>query len=264
MLRITRGQMNKTATCILVSCLSFLSAANAKTMYTYTSSTGDILLTDKKQDSKAFRTVNITKFPDSNIHTYSNWGNSIASAAKGFEKNKSIYDSHIVRAASKFNIDPGLIKAVMHTESGFNINARSPVGAQGLMQLMPATARRFNVSNAYDPTQNIDGGARYLSWLLKRFNGDVRLALAGYNAGEGNVDKYKGIPPFRETQDYVRRVTQRYNTLYRNLSAGQNIQAVEASFSKANSPTTLTIGNLNHVGNSIVQTSESSYSDVLY
>ena len=115
-LRITRGQMNKTATCILVSCLSFLSAANAKTMYTYTSSTGDILLTDKKQDSKAFRTVNITKFPDSNIHTYSNWGNSIASAAKGFENNKSIYDAHIVRAASKFNIDPGLIKAVMHTE----------------------------------------------------------------------------------------------------------------------------------------------------
>lgn len=264
MLRITRGKMNKTVTCILVSCLSFLSAANAKTMYTYTSSNGDILLTDTKQDSKAFSKVNITRFPDSNIHTYSNWGNSIASAAKGFEKNKSIYDAHIVRAASKFNIDPGLIKAVMHTESGFNINARSPVGAQGLMQLMPATARRFNVSNAYDPVQNIDGGARYLSWLLKRFNGDVRLALAGYNAGEGNVDKYKGIPPFRETQDYVRRVTQRYNTLYSNLSGRQNVQVVEASFNKANSSTTLTNGNLNYGGNAIVRTSESSYSDVLY
>ena len=82
------------------------------------------------------------------------------------------------------------------------------------MQLMPATARRFNVSNAYDPQQNIMAGAKYLAWLLKRFNGNTTLALAGYNAGEGNVAKYKGVPPFRETQDYVRRVSSRYQNLY--------------------------------------------------
>ena len=145
---------------------------------------------------------------------------SYTSSSNGFSApsssgNRNSYD-HIIRSASqKYGVDTGLIKAVMHTESGFNINARSPVGAQGLMQLMPATARRFNVNNAYDPAQNIDGGARYLSWLIKRFKGDVRLALAGYNAGEGNVDKYNGIPPFRETQDYVRRVLTRYNSLYK-------------------------------------------------
>ena len=129
--------------------------------------------------------------------------------------NRNSYDQIIRSAAQKYGIDTGLIKAVMHTESGFNLKARSPVGAQGLMQLMPATARRFNVNDAYDPAQNIDGGARYLSWLIKRFNGDVRLALAGYNAGEGNVDKYNGIPPFRETQNYVQRVLTRYNSLYK-------------------------------------------------
>jgi Soluble lytic murein transglycosylase and related regulatory proteins (some contain LysM/invasin domains) len=131
-----------------------------------------------------------------------------------YSRNKNAFDNIIKQAAAQHGVSEGLIKAVMHTESGFNTNARSPVGAQGLMQLMPATARRFNVSNAYDPHQNIMAGARYLSWLLKRFNGNTSLALAGYNAGEGNVAKYGGIPPFRETQDYVRRVTSRYSNLY--------------------------------------------------
>ena len=135
-------------------------------------------------------------------------------------------------------VSEGLIKAVMHTESGFNVNARSPVGAQGLMQLMPATARRFNVSNAYDPQQNIMAGAKYLAWLLKRFNGDQSLALAGYNAGEGNVSKYGGIPPFRETQDYVRRVNSRYQNLYSNgvaLSTGSSASIQPSSEISAHS-----------------------------
>ena len=98
------------------------------------------------------------------------------------------------------------MRAIIHAESAFNPNALSRVGAQGLMQLMPATARRFGVSNAFDAGQNIQGGVEYLAWLLKRFDGNLTFAAAGYNAGEGNVDKYNGVPPFDETQRYVQRV----------------------------------------------------------
>ena len=98
------------------------------------------------------------------------------------------------------------MRAIIHAESAYNPNALSRVGAQGLMQLMPATARRFGVANAFDAGQNIRGGVQYLAWLLKRFNGDLTLAAAGYNAGEGAVDKYKGVPPYAETQRYVQRV----------------------------------------------------------
>ena len=102
----------------------------------------------------------------------------------------------------------------MHQESSFKSHAISPKGARGLMQLMPGTAIRYGVTNIFDPRQNIEGGARYLRFLLDRFDGDVRLALAGYNAGEGAVEKYGwNIPPYAETQEYVRRISRRYSLL---------------------------------------------------
>jgi hypothetical protein len=192
-----------------------VSSYAGQTIYQFKDNNGTTLLTNKKKaEYSHLKVVKATYYPDSNIHSYSNWGSSEASVLPSYSLNKNAFDQLIRQAAQQHGISEGLIKAVMHTESGFNINARSPVGAQGLMQLMPATARRFKVSNAYDPQQNILGGAKYLSWLLKRFNGNTQLAVAAYNAGEGNVDKYGGVPPFRETQDYVRRVTSRYQNLY--------------------------------------------------
>jgi len=127
--------------------------------------------------------------------------------------NTTAYAEEIAGAARRHGVEEAVVRAIIHAESAFNPNALSRVGAQGLMQLMPATAQRFGVDNPFDAAQNIQGGVEYLAWLLKRFNGDLTLAAAGYNAGEGNVDKYDGVPPFSETQRYVERVgvlAQRY------------------------------------------------------
>jgi soluble lytic murein transglycosylase-like protein len=112
----------------------------------------------------------------------------------------------IEKAAQKYRLKPSLIKAVIAAESAGNPHATSRKGAKGLMQLMDGTARQLNVSDSYNPEQNIEGGARYLRQLLDMFDGDVTLALAGYNAGPGNVQKHNGVPPFPETQQYIRRV----------------------------------------------------------
>lgn len=116
------------------------------------------------------------------------------------------YQSQIQYASRAHGVDEALVRAIIHAESSYNPKARSHVGAGGLMQLMPATAARFGVTNRYDPSQNIDGGTRYLAWLLRRYRGNVTLASAAYNAGEGAVDKYKGVPPYRETINYVQKV----------------------------------------------------------
>jgi soluble lytic murein transglycosylase-like protein len=133
---------------------------------------------------------------------------------KGFTTGDPLVDSYIVDSSRRYNVDPLLIYSQMHQESTFKSRATSPKGASGLMQLMPGTARRFGVEKIYDPKQNIEGGVRYMRWLLDTFNGDVVLALAGYNAGEGAVMKYGWqVPPYRETQEYVRRITDRYNSI---------------------------------------------------
>jgi len=119
----------------------------------------------------------------------------------------------ITKAAAKYSLPPGLIKAVIRAESNFDAQAVSTAGAQGLMQLMPATAEELGVRNPFDIDQNVDGGSRYLRKMLDRFNGDVKLALAAYNAGPGTVEKYDGDVPYRETQNYVKRVM-RFSTMY--------------------------------------------------
>ena len=123
-------------------------------------------------------------------------------------------DRIILEAGEKQGVDPRFIHAVIWQESKYKVDARSHAGAQGLMQLMPATAKRFGCEHPENPEENITAGTKYLSWLLKRFAGNVELALAGYNAGEGSVDKYDGIPPYSETQNYVKIISQRYGKLY--------------------------------------------------
>ena len=124
------------------------------------------------------------------------------------------FDDIILSSSQRYGVDPALVRAVVKVESDFNEAARSHKGAQGLMQLMPETARLHNVGNVYDPDENVDGGVRHLRLLLDRYQGDLQLTLAAYNAGIQAVDKFGGIPPFSETKEYVRRVLD-YHQRYR-------------------------------------------------
>lgn len=135
------------------------------------------------------------------------------SSASAIRKTAQSFQPYISANSRRYAVDEALIISVITAESCFRQTARSHKGAQGLMQLIPATAKRFGVRDAYKPAQNIQGGTRYLRFLMKRFSGNMRYAIAAYNAGEGAVDRYGGIPPYRETQEYVKRVMGVYNRL---------------------------------------------------
>lgn len=137
-----------------------------------------------------------------------------ASPLRGYTTGSTQIDNYLIDSGTRNGIDPLLLYSIMHQESSFKSYATSPKGARGLMQLMPGTAIRYGVTNIFDPRQNIEGGARYVRFLLDLFDGNINLTLAGYNAGEGAVQKYGWqIPPYSETQEYVRRISRRYSLL---------------------------------------------------
>jgi soluble lytic murein transglycosylase-like protein len=157
----------------------------------------DRILKDKEKDSAAPAKAKYIKA------SYRTGGNS--------DRYASDYHSIVHEKASVYHVDPSLIKAVIKTESNWNCMARSSKGAMGLMQLMPGTANDLNVHNPFDPEENIEGGTKYLKYLLEHFNGDLTLALAAYNAGPKAVEKFGYVPPFSETKQYVKKVLALYN-----------------------------------------------------
>lgn len=166
-------------------------------VYTYRQRNGVPVFTDKVPARQSYEIMEFSCYacdPNSKV----NWG-----ATRLFTRE---YTTDINHAAEAYGVDPALVRALIHAESGFNPRARSRKGAMGLMQLMPGTASDMGVRDAYAVQQNIEGGVKYLALLLDQYDGDITLATAAYNAGPGMVDKYNGIPPFPETQTYVRRV----------------------------------------------------------
>src|SRR5689334_25315821 len=162
----------------------------------------------------------------------------------GFTTGNSDVDNYIVESGKRNSVDPLLLYSIMHQESSFKARAMSYKGARGLMQLMPGTASRFGVTNIWDPKQNIEGGARYMRFLLDLFAGDVKLALAGYNAGEGAVMKYGNqVPPYSETREYVRRIGNRYSMIRDPEAAANaaNLSKGELAAAQQKDPTPLSM-----------------------
>ncbi len=192
--------------CLLLSCFLYQTRGAQADIYKYVDEDGVMHFTDAPTNRK-FKIFMRDLKKDRKLRT-----NFKFAAAY---RNKEEFDPIIKSLASEYGVDKSLIKAVIHAESGYNPNAVSPKGAQGLMQLMPRTAQGLKVNNSFDPKENIRGGVRYLRFLLDTFKGDVTLALAAYNAGLSRVSQYGGVPPYQETRNYVSRVLS-YQKTYQN------------------------------------------------
>ncbi|WP_067981579.1 lytic transglycosylase domain-containing protein [Neptuniibacter pectenicola] len=180
------------------------SKQSTSSIYKYRNNKGVVAFSDQKPVNFDFEVLRFDCYACS-LSSRVNWHTT--------PLNRSTYQSQVKAMARKYGVEEALVRAVIHAESAFNKNATSRAGAQGLMQLMPATAKELGVTDSLNAHQNIEGGAKYLSQLLNNFSGDVRLATAAYNAGPGAVSRYNGIPPYAETQAYVKRVAilkQRY------------------------------------------------------
>jgi soluble lytic murein transglycosylase-like protein len=198
----------------LVADLLCASPADAQQLYAYSSGRGVVTFTTARPEGRAFWEVKPRQ------PSYSGFANHGYDYRWTSSPIPTKYDELILQLARSYQLEPALVKAVMHVESAFNTGARSGKGAMGLMQLMPDTARRFGIRDAYNPVENVTGGVRYLRWLFRYFDGNITHVLAGYNAGEKAVSRYGGIPPYSETRDYVRRVL-RMRELYRRDYSGR-------------------------------------------
>lgn len=194
---------------LLGACLGLATPVSAQ-IYSWQDEHGTLVLSDRPTKDKSAMT------------TYAVQGSDAIRATKSLKisAKSDLYEESITRHASNNGLSPDLVRAVIQVESAYDPMAVSPKGAMGLMQLMPATATEFGVRNPFHPDQNIGAGVRYLKQLLNRYDNKIELALAAYNAGPGNVDKYDDVPPFRETQSYVKKLTQAApaappNTIYR-------------------------------------------------
>ncbi len=196
---------------VAASLLLGMVSAHSATIYVYISNSGNRLITDHPrsdlQGYKLLKKYGVDNYGDLSDRPSSNY----------LTPMKSNFNELIFSKADNLGLEPALLKAMVHVESAFNPNAVSPKGAKGLMQLMPATAKRFGVVMREDPVASLEGGGRYMRYLLSMFNQDTRLALAAYNAGENAVTKYNGIPPYPETQDYVERVIKLRDKYRKNL-----------------------------------------------
>lgn len=204
--------MQKLQLLVLVASLVLPPAASAVDIYVYQRGDGSKLITDHPRSEPGYRLVKVygSDADDPDLAPVAR------SPRRSYRTRTTQFDGLIDQVSSSVALDPALIKSVMHAESAFDPRALSRKGASGLMQLMPGTARRYGVTRIFDPRQNVTAGSRYLRDLLVQFDGDMRLALAGYNAGENAVLKYGGIPPYSETRKYVAKVLELYQS-YRGL-----------------------------------------------